>query len=277
MTGAPRSAYASSEFIQVRLEAVDALGSWEAAGVWQRICWRSERTGCWVATVAQIADEVHLSEHKTKGALAAARDAGWVTSERASGRDRTLSWMPVWLEGISTSPSGESRHMVEAESAATSLQTVETLETPPVAPQAAEVVQGELVPLPLSLVPALVAQPVEDDQPPVSDPRWWAFWWEHWPRKVSKRDAEKAWAKAVRSGVHPLVMLRGLADQLPTLRARPKYCPYPASWINGAKWEDTVADLDPVDLRAWRGNPFAHPDVVAAAEQMPATMFGAVR
>lgn len=82
------------EFIAVRRHIVQALGSVEAAMVWERIRWRSERTGSWVASIAVIAEDCYLSLHKTTRALDTLRSAGWVMSTRASSVDATLRWTP---------------------------------------------------------------------------------------------------------------------------------------------------------------------------------------
>ena len=95
--GAPRSAYADrDDYIIVTRSAVRALGSWEAAGLFQRIAYRSERKGYWTATIAEIAEEVGLSHFKARRAADTLREHGWIESSREHPRDSTLQWSVVW-------------------------------------------------------------------------------------------------------------------------------------------------------------------------------------
>jgi hypothetical protein len=107
--GAPREAYADPEFVIVRMTAVKALGSWEAAGCFQRIAWRCERDGEWTATMQQIADEIGVSVRTAKRITTNLRERGWVTSERVNAYDATLTWKVVWAgqpESANLAPSG---------------------------------------------------------------------------------------------------------------------------------------------------------------------------
>jgi hypothetical protein len=109
--GAPRAAYADDSFVIIREEAVRALGSWEAAGVFQRIAWRCERQpgNEWRATIEEIQDEVWLSRHKTRKALDHLRAVGWVSSRPTSVLDSTQKWSVVW-ESDMTPPEAETPH-----------------------------------------------------------------------------------------------------------------------------------------------------------------------
>lgn len=63
--------------------------------------------------------------------------------------------------------------------------------------------------------------------------------WSAYPRKVSKDDARRAWAKATRR-TSPTVIVAGLTAQLPGFRSKdPEYIPHAATWLNGSRWEDT--------------------------------------
>lgn len=218
MSGAPRAMYESGEFIAVRRVVVEALGSWEAAGVWQRLCWRAERDGVWVATVAQVAEDCCLSEHKTRAALAAIRQAGWVTAERASGRDRTLAWAPVWAEASVESP----RYVVGDFPATPLSETAET-EEPPKPPTPDVEPQGALIALPSPSVPVSAG---------------FDAFWELYPRKVSKGTARRAYA-AARKKASDEVILDGLRAHLPDLLSRDMgYRPHASTWLNGERWAD---------------------------------------
>ena len=64
--------------------------------------------------------------------------------------------------------------------------------------------------------------------------------WSAYPRKKAKADARKAWSKAKnRPPIESI--LSSLAIQVKSTdwtKENGKYVPYPATWINGARWED---------------------------------------
>jgi hypothetical protein len=92
VSGAPREAYAPSDFIIVSKAAVRLLGSWETAGCFQRIAYRAERDGYWRATMKDIAEEVGVSERTAKRTTTRLREIGWLTAEREHTWDATLTW-----------------------------------------------------------------------------------------------------------------------------------------------------------------------------------------
>jgi hypothetical protein len=101
-TGAPRDAFASGdEYISIRKRALDELGSWESAGVFQRLGYliRTEgKNGEWRASLAEVADGVWLSLHRTRKALDHLRTVGWIDSRPTSVLDSTLIWRLCWRE-----------------------------------------------------------------------------------------------------------------------------------------------------------------------------------
>lgn len=248
MTGAPRDLYASRDFIVIHLGMVDEVG-WEAAAVFQRIAYRSERDGCWQATHADIQAETRLSEHKVKAALNYLRERGWLESERASRFNPTQVWRPVWQENHVTEPRSvtvaekSSVIVTEPRSVTPTTQTVETRDTP-------QPPEGELFATSLALVPS----------PPVQ-PDLFDAWWALYPRKVGKAAARKAWGKAVATASGPalyeaLVIQRGA---LATEHAR-GFCPHPATWLNQGRWEDDVAAISTQNASA---SPYATPGALA--------------
>ncbi len=96
MTGAPRSAYRNSDFVIIEGETVRALGDYHAAAVFQRIAWRCDRSGEWRATVAQIAEEIWLTEKQVRKALDRVREVGWIDGEQRHPMDRTKTWRVLW-------------------------------------------------------------------------------------------------------------------------------------------------------------------------------------
>jgi hypothetical protein len=227
VSGAPRSAYTSGEFIAVRRDAVKALGSWEAAGVWHRICWRAERDGSWVASIAAIADDCCLSEHKTKVALQAIRKAGWITAVRAASADRTLAWSPVWDD----EPSGEFPLYVEGDSIATpSSKTVETSSD-----------DGGLFSAPAAAARAEAGNGFD---------QWYALY----PKKRGKAAAVKKYAQAAKR-VGDDVLLGALRAQLPGMLSKIErdgtkdYLKDPATWLHQGCWEDEVEATNVTPIR----------------------------
>lgn len=70
-----------------------------------------------------------------------------------------------------------------------------------------------------------------------------AEWWPHYPRKVKKLDAEKAYRAALKRGVTPEELIQGLQRQKAAWKAKgtePQYIPYPATWLRAGSWEDEL-------------------------------------
>jgi hypothetical protein len=108
MTGAPRDVYASQDFIIVSKAAVRALGNWALAGCFQRIAWRCQREGSWRATMAEIAEEICVSERTAKRLTDKLRELEWITGERENTWESTLTWKVVWQhESANVAPPAE--------------------------------------------------------------------------------------------------------------------------------------------------------------------------
>lgn len=62
--------------------------------------------------------------------------------------------------------------------------------------------------------------------------------WALYPRRVAKKDARTAWAKI--DAKHYPTILTALYEwaRIWDARGEPEYTPYPASWLNGERWED---------------------------------------
>lgn len=67
--------------------------------------------------------------------------------------------------------------------------------------------------------------------------------WKLYPNKKAKQDARKAWGKLkVDNELYTLIM-KSLVRQTKSqdwLKENGKYVPYPATWLNGHRWEDEV-------------------------------------
>lgn len=68
-----------------------------------------------------------------------------------------------------------------------------------------------------------------------------AGFWSVYPRKVAKKAAEKAWAKAVRAVDANMIISAAAryADQ--TKSSDPRFVKHPATWLNGGCWDDEVS------------------------------------
>lgn len=71
-------------------------------------------------------------------------------------------------------------------------------------------------------------------------------WWQAYPRKIGKDDARKAYAKKVKNGVTPVALLEAVQQQRWNLIVR--YRPYPATWLNGGRWQDDPEAAAPVEV-----------------------------
>jgi hypothetical protein len=81
-------------------------------------------------------------------------------------------------------------------------------------------------------IPPLVSAPADEDFE-----RFWAFY----PKKIAKQDALKAWCKLkpdndLRERIFKSIERHKQSRQW--LEEGGKYIPYPASWLNGQRWED---------------------------------------
>ncbi len=80
---------------------------------------------------------------------------------------------------------------------------------------------------------------VEGPLTPENDPDRFQEFWRAYPRRTAKGDARKAWAKALKNGADPGLMI-GAAKQF-AVRSRhteARYIPYPATWLNREQWDD---------------------------------------
>ena len=62
--------------------------------------------------------------------------------------------------------------------------------------------------------------------------------WTLYPRREAKKDARKAWLQT--SAGREIEILTALAAWRPTLIQRGDYCPLPASWLRGERFEDEL-------------------------------------
>jgi hypothetical protein len=70
--------------------------------------------------------------------------------------------------------------------------------------------------------------------------------WQSYPKKRAKLDAEKAWKQALKRGVSPEAILETLALMKRTewSKRKPDFLPYPASFLRGEAFDERVEALE---------------------------------
>lgn len=81
-------------------------------------------------------------------------------------------------------------------------------------------------------------------------------WYAQFPRKVSRGNAEKAYAKIIKSGeATPAELLAGAMRYAAAVAGtEPRYIKHPASWLNAKGW------LDEPEPQSWRSDPPSRAD-----------------
>jgi hypothetical protein len=91
-------------------------------------------------------------------------------------------------------------------------------------------------------------EPGSDD-----DPAWVRFW-AAYPNKRSKQEARARWAKVVRAGADPELIISGAeryAEEMQRKRIPKDKIKHPDGWLNGKRWEDEEDSSD--DTWSWDG------------------------
>lgn len=75
--------------------------------------------------------------------------------------------------------------------------------------------------------------------PALERDRQFGEFWTAYPRKIAKKDARRAWDKAIKDGADP-TLIAAVAKRYATEQAgrEPKYTKHPATWLNKGCWED---------------------------------------
>lgn len=91
-----------------------------------------------------------------------------------------------------------------------------------------------------------------------------ARFWDAYPRKVSKGDAEKVFAKVAKSDVDLDAVVAGAVayrDDKARQRAEIKFTKHPATWLNGQCWLDEPTKENPGTRTSANGHqPYRNPD-----------------
>lgn len=63
--------------------------------------------------------------------------------------------------------------------------------------------------------------------------------WDAYPKRVGKKDAEKKFAKAVKDGVDPQEIIDGANTYAEAVKGtEPQFIAHPTTWLNQGRWED---------------------------------------
>jgi hypothetical protein len=99
---------------------------------------------------------------------------------------------------------------------------------------------------PSALFPVEPKQPVMPIRTKTEQQKVWfeQFWSEYWRRGEKRKDAEKAFARHVRTAARFDQVMAAMRAQKTAMLAREKgFRPLGASWLNGERWEDELSDV----------------------------------
>lgn len=178
---------------------------------------------CW-PSIATIAKKAGMSESTTRRAIKLLTAAGVITVEhrrdQATNRTNLYRWHPWLMSDWDDAPMRKREEEARGYSYSRHEEASEQVAAPePVATPEA---------------------PVKPTEKPADG---FTEWWPHYPKKVKKLDAEKAYKAALKRGVTPKELLDGLQRQKAAWKAKgtePQYIPYPATWLRAGSWEDEL-------------------------------------
>ena len=180
---------------------------------------------CAWPSIKGLARDIGASKTAVKSSLNILEELGVITRvQRFSSNEKIATlyiWHPWRIDGWDDSA------MRRREDAERGYAREETPEVPASAP----------APAPATPAPEVPAKPTEKPADGFTE------WWPHYPKKVKKLDAEKAYRAALKRGVTPKELLDGLQRQKAAWKAKetePQYIPYPATWLRAGSWEDEL-------------------------------------
>lgn len=187
---------------------------------------------CAWPSIKGLARDIGASKTAVKSALSVLEELGVITRvQRFSNKEKIATlyiWHPWRVDGWDDSA------MRRREDAERGYAREEAPEVPASAP----------APAPTTPTPEAPAKPTEKPADGFTE------WWPHYPKKVKKLDAEKAYKAALKRGVTPKELLDGLQRQKAVWKAKgtePQYIPYPATWLRAGSWEDELDTVAPTD------------------------------
>lgn len=197
-------------------------------------------------SIASLIEATCLSERTIQAAIGELRRTGLLVTEPGGGRNRTtlykliLSAMPKRGECLNTPQDTTDTPQLSRgnETAETPQELHETPQlsrnTPQLLRQTPQLSHPNPQEPPLTLkeplnraVRASVVQAAPDH---------FEAWWSHYPRKVGKDAARKAYASAKKRGASDADLASGLQRQ--RWPSNPQYIPHASTWLNGGRWQD---------------------------------------
>jgi hypothetical protein len=95
--------------------------------------------------------------------------------------------------------------------------------------------------------------------------------WPAWPHKISKHEAQVAFVKRDPTEAEVALMVAAIPAQSEAFdwpRERWRFCPHPATWLNGRRWEDEIPPPGAAPARASPNGRSANGDNVAEAKRL---------
>lgn len=180
---------------------------------------------CAWPSIKGLARDIGASKTAVKSSLSILEELGVITRVRRFSSNEKIATLYIWhpwrIDGWDDSA------MRRREDAERGYAREEAPEVPASAP----------APAPATSTPKGPAKPAEKPADGFTE------WWPHYPKKVKKLDAEKAYRAALKRGVTPKELLDGLQRQKAAWKAKgtePQYIPYPATWLRAGSWEDEL-------------------------------------
>ncbi len=79
--------------------------------------------------------------------------------------------------------------------------------------------------------------------------------WQEYPRKIARKDAEKAWSKIpTHKQVDVMNAIRNHVTSWKQQGTERQFIPYPATWLRGARWEDEIEIAPEMPQCDWNRN-----------------------
>ena len=199
----------------------DSRLSYRARGV---LCALLSRPDNWTVRSEQLATEAQEGRDAVRTALRELRDYGYIRIEKLRLDDGTLFTEQVVYDEPFT------EHLVAPE---TGNQRSVNQRSVFQAPLEVTVRSNEKKELTLSATESLDSS--------------FNTFWSHYPRKVGKGSAKKAWLRAVKNTAPEAIIEATIkyADARDGQDIR--FTPYPASWLNGERWTDDLAHVATTD------------------------------
>jgi hypothetical protein len=77
--------------------------------------------------------------------------------------------------------------------------------------------------------------------------------WEHYPRKIKKKDAKTSFAKAAKKHKTDDILF-GLSQQIDTMKSKDQqFIPHAATWLNAERWTDEPEQPNDTNTRTGHG------------------------